>query len=101
MRAAKNSIILFFHSHSFSLVIGIAPVAICCVLAGIKESIRWYMFGPVILFAQVAAQMVVTWFLTRAKVRIPFRMSSVPAGEPSRPAVYFLYALFLTFPPPP
>lgn len=73
-----------------SLVIGTVPVATCCVLAGIKESMRWYMFGPVSLFGIVAAQAVLTWFLTRAKVRTPFRMSSVQAGEPSRPAAYFL-----------
>ena len=55
---------------------------------------RWYMFGPVILFGQTAAQMVLSWFLTRAKVRTPFRMSSVLAGEPSRPGIYFVYVSF-------
>jgi hypothetical protein len=80
------------HAHFFyiALVISVFPVTICCVLASIKGSMRWYMFGPVIIFAMSAAQMILTLFLARAKVSAPFRMSSLPAGEPLRPAIYFL-----------
>jgi hypothetical protein len=58
---------------------------------------RWYMFGPVSLFGLVAAQMVLTWFLARANVRLPIQMSSLPAGEPTRPAVYFLWVSLLQY----
>ena len=51
---------------------------------------RWYMFGPVSLFGLAAMQLVLTWFLTRIKFPLPIRMSSIEAGQPTRPAVYFL-----------
>ena len=80
----------YISTHRVALVIGTVPVTICCVMASIKESMRWYMFGPVFLFGQTAVQFVITWFLARAKIRCPFRMSSVQAREPTRPALYFL-----------
>ncbi|KAF8517035.1 hypothetical protein BU17DRAFT_50271, partial [Hysterangium stoloniferum] len=70
------------------LVFGIGLVTVFCVMAGIELSMRWYMLGPVALFGFVAAQMVLTYFLTLAKVPIPFRTSSLPAGTPCRPGVY-------------
>ncbi|KAF8494301.1 hypothetical protein JB92DRAFT_2796637 [Gautieria morchelliformis] len=89
-RAPRNRTALTLDSFQWNFLIGIFPVTICCVLAGTKESMRWYMFGPVSLFCIVAMQMVLTWFLARANVRFPFQTSSLPADEPTRPAVYFM-----------
>jgi hypothetical protein len=43
-------------------------------MAGIKESMHWYMLGPVALFV-LMLRMVLTYFLTRAQVRMPIHIS--------------------------
>jgi len=89
-RAPLNCSKWTLDTFQWNFLFGIFLVTFFCIMAAIEESMRWYMLGPVTLFGLVAAQMVLTYVLARAEVRIPIRFSSLPAGTPCRPAVYSL-----------
>lgn len=86
----KDAGMFTWDAFQWNFVLGVAQVTTFCVVAGIKESMRWYMFSFVGVVGISSISFLVTWILARKGIRLPVRISSVPAGSVCRPGIYHL-----------
>lgn len=77
----------FFQWDFIAAFIGITAVV---VAGNVLKDIRIFALGTPILVAEVSVQLLIVGLLRMSGARAPFRMSSVPKGEPVRSAVLIL-----------
>jgi uncharacterized membrane protein (DUF485 family) len=82
----------FFGLHFFlCIVIGAIGLTLCCSLGGTRGSFPLLVISIPTVVLYLGLILGLTSVCTALKIKTPFRMSSLPAGQPFRPAFYFLW----------
>lgn len=82
----------FFGLHFLlCIVIGAIGLTLCCSLGGTRGSFPLLVISIPTVVLYLGLVLGMTSVCTAMKMKTPFRMSSLPAGQPFRPAIYFLW----------